>query len=109
MNITETNNEFNEDTLDALGLFTMKNTRMGLQKMNENLNRLIRLTLSSTNDDDDTKRVYTVEEIQKILGISRQKAYDLIKEAPFRVVHIGNAIRISRADFDRWLDNLDQK
>ena len=107
MSTAETINQlYSEDIAEAIGFFTMENTRKGIKKVIENQSKLIELTLSS-NDNDDEKRVYSVEEIQKILDISRTTAYALIKEAPFRVVHIGNAIRISKADFDRWLDNLD--
>ncbi|MBD5547737.1 MAG: helix-turn-helix domain-containing protein [Lachnospiraceae bacterium] len=56
-----------------------------------------------------TAKVYHVEDIQEILEISRTAAYALIKKAPFRVVHIGNAIRISKEDFDRWLNHSEQR
>lgn len=97
-----------EDDLKKLGLFTMENTRNGIKEIMENQMRIIKLYLSS-NDNDDETRVYNVEDIQKILGISKNSAYMLIKEAPFRVVHIGNTIRISKADFDRWLDGAEQR
>lgn len=101
-----------ESTAESLGLFTMKNTREGMKRIIDNQMKLIKLTLTSSHNDDsddNEKRVYYVEDIQKILGISKTTAYALIKEAPFRVVHIGNAIRISKADFDRWLDNPEQR
>lgn len=34
------------------------------------------------------KRVYTVEEISKILNISRTAAYELVKSGEFKVVRI---------------------
>lgn len=98
---------FEKNTAKALGLFSTENTRKGLQKMIDSQNELINTILSST-DNDDEKRVYLVEDIQKILGISRTMAYALIKEAPFRVIRIGTAIRVSKADFDKWLDNPEQ-
>lgn len=52
------------------------------------------------------RRTYTVEEIAEILGIGRTSAYSLVKEGHFKVVRIGNAIRISRKSFDEWLDSL---
>ncbi len=98
-----------EDDLEKLGLFTMKNTRKALEKLKEqNKNKLTQLTVPST-VDDDTVKVYHVEDIQNILQISRTAAYALIKNAPFRVVHVGNSIRISKEDFDRWLNNPVQK
>lgn len=52
------------------------------------------------------KRVYTVEEVAEILGIGRTSAYSLVKEGHFKIVRIGNAIRISKRSFDEWLDAL---
>ena len=53
------------------------------------------------------RRTYTVEEIAQILGIGRTSAYFLVKEGHFKIVRIGNAIRISKRSFDEWLDSLD--
>ena len=55
------------------------------------------------------KKVYEVEEIQEILGISRTKVYDYIREVyknqkPFIVIKIGNLYRIPKMPFDNWLD-----
>lgn len=108
MSTLETIIPFTEDFAEVVGLFPMEKTRKCLHKIVEKRNKFGNLTLSST-DRDDTKRVYSVEDIQKILGISRTTAYALIKQAPFRVVHVGNAIRVSRVDFDRWLDNPEQR
>lgn len=97
------------DALEELGLFSMKNTRKALERLKEQKkNKLTQLTTSST-ANDDTVKVYHVEDIQNILQISRTAAYALIKNAPFRVVHVGNSIRISKEDFDRWLNNPVQK
>ncbi len=57
------------------------------------------------NNIETNKRTYTVIEIAKILGIGKNKAYTLIKDANFKVVKIGNSIRISKKSFDDWLDN----
>ena len=54
----------------------------------------------------EDKRTYTVEEIAHILGIGRTSAYILVKEGHFNIVRIGNAIRISKRSFDKWLDTL---
>lgn len=51
------------------------------------------------------KRTYTVEEVAHILGIGRTSAYILVKEGHFKIVRIGNAIRISKRSFDEWLDS----
>ena len=50
------------------------------------------------------KRTYTVLEVAKILNVGKNKAYTLIKDANFKVVRIGNSIRISKKSFNDWLD-----
>ena len=52
-----------------------------------------------------SKRQYTVDEIQDILGISRTSAYNLVKKKVFHSVRIGGSIRISKKSFDEWLDH----
>ena len=56
-------------------------------------------------DHNSDKRVYTVDEIQDILGIARTTAYNLVKRNVFRSVRIGGSIRISKKSFDAWLDS----
>lgn len=50
------------------------------------------------------RRTYKVEDIAEILNIGRTSAYNLVKEGHFKVVRIGNAIRVSKKSFDEWLD-----
>ena len=50
------------------------------------------------------QRTYKVEEIAAMLNIGRTSAYNLVKEGHFKIVRIGNAIRISKKSFDEWLD-----
>ncbi len=52
-------------------------------------------------------RTYRVKDIARILGISTNAAYNLIPENLFKSVRIGNAIRISKRSFDKWLESLD--
>lgn len=54
----------------------------------------------------DNKRVYTVEEIQDILGISKNTAYALVKSDAFHAVKIGGQYRVSKKSFDEWLDKV---
>lgn len=63
-------------------------------------------TWNGTKQELTDKRTYTVEEIAHILGIGRTSAYILVKEGHFKIVRIGNAIRISKRSFDEWLDTL---
>ena len=62
---------------------------------------------NGTKKDAPDKRIYTVEEVADILSIGRTSAYSLVKEGHFKIVRIGNAIRISKRSFDEWLDTLD--
>ncbi len=52
-------------------------------------------------------RTYKVDQIAAILGIGRTSAYKLVKEGHFKMIRIGNAIRISKKSFDEWLDSLE--
>lgn len=56
---------------------------------------------------DTEKRTYTVYEIAAILNIGRTFAYQLVKEEHFKIIRIGNTIRISKKSFDEWLDSLE--
>ena len=60
-------------------------------------------TLSAQSDVPEL-RTYKVEDIAEILSISMTSAYSLVRKGHFKVVRIGNAIRISRKSFDEWLD-----
>lgn len=52
-------------------------------------------------------RIYTVEDIAKILNIGRTSAYNLVKEGYFRVVRIGNTLKISQKSFDESLNGME--
>ncbi len=72
---------------------------------------MITLCMSETHDQRavrkmSNKRVYTVEEIENILGISKNTAYALVKSGAFHSVKIGGQYRISKKSFDEWLDNI---
>ncbi len=47
--------------------------------------------------------VYTVEEIQRILSVSRKTAYELVKDPPFPVRKVLNQYRIPKKEFEDWL------
>lgn len=55
-------------------------------------------------ESDYDKRIYTVEEIQDILGVSKTSAYNLVKSNVFHSVKIGDHYRISKKSFDKWLN-----
>ena len=50
------------------------------------------------------RRVYTVDEIQDILGIGRTTAYALVKKKQFHSIKVGQRVLISRKSFDAWLE-----
>lgn len=54
------------------------------------------------------KRVYTVDEIQDILGVGKNTAYDLIKTGQFKTVKVGGHYRVSKKSFDDWLDKTEK-
>ncbi len=64
-------------------------------------------TWDGTKHEKPERRTYTVEDIAQILGIGRTSAYILVKEGHFKIVRIGNAIRISKRSFDEWFDTLE--
>ena len=63
-------------------------------------------TESGSSQEVKDKKTYSVHEIAQILQISRSKAYELCHQSDFKVVRLGRTIRISKASFDNWLDNL---
>lgn len=56
----------------------------------------------------EEKIIYTVEEVQHILGIGRVQAYDLVKTKQFPVKHIGKRIVIPVKPFMDWLNSKDE-
>ena len=60
-------------------------------------------------DMEVTKKVYSADEIQVILGIGRSKVYEFLdsgnkKQEPFRVIKIGRIYRVPKDSFDRWMN-----
>lgn len=54
-------------------------------------------------------KVYSISEIKVILGISRTKAYEYVKNVyekkePFQVIKIGDNYRIVRSSFEKWFE-----
>ena len=52
-----------------------------------------------------SKKSYSVEEVQYILGITRQTVYKLIEQGCFQAIMLENGYRITKSSFDKWLDN----
>ena len=62
-----------------------------------------------TESFDISKKVYDAEDIQKLLGLGRTKAYEFLDEVyknqnPFRVIKIGKVYKIPCLSFERWLN-----
>ena len=58
----------------------------------------------------ENKQVYSISEIQKLLGLGRTKTYNFLdevykKQEPFRVIKIGKPYRIPKDSFDKWLNS----
>ena len=50
-------------------------------------------------------KVYTVQEITGMLAISKNAAYQFVRDnPPFRVLKIGDTYRIPKESFDRWFE-----
>ncbi len=54
----------------------------------------------------DEAKVYTVEDIQKMLRINRSMAYELVKSGKFLSKRIGHRILIPRKTFLEWLYSM---
>lgn len=46
----------------------------------------------------------TVEEAAQVIGISRAKAYQLVRSAGFPTIKIGRRLLVSAKGLDAWLD-----
>jgi excisionase family DNA binding protein len=62
------------------------------------------MAIATVTDIKALPAVLTVEQVQKILGLSRPKTYELVHTAGFPTIRIGRAIRIPREAFLRWMD-----
>ena len=52
-----------------------------------------------------TQETLTVKEIQDILKIGTNSAYNLIHSKPFPVIKIGQSYRIPKGPFYAWMEN----
>lgn len=59
------------------------------------------------NTESNSKQFYSAEDIAQILGVSRSKAYDILKRDDLPVLKIGKNVRVLVEDFDRFIvENL---
>lgn len=57
------------------------------------------------------KTFYNVQDIQKILGIGRSRAYEYIRQVekngePFKVIKIGSIYKVPIASFNKWIEEI---
>lgn len=57
----------------------------------------------------EEKKVYSVSDIQKMLGMGRNNVYKFLENAyktqsPFRVLKLGKIYKIPKNSFDNWLN-----
>ncbi len=53
------------------------------------------------------KMVYTVEDVQVMLGIGKNAAYNLIKTTnQFRHIRIGRSLRVIKPSFDEFINRI---
>ena len=59
-------------------------------------------------EENNIPMFYTVEEISKVLRLSRSKTYELVcsPECPFLSLKIGRGICIPRNSFLKWYNSL---
>ena len=50
------------------------------------------------------KLTLSVEEAGKLLGVSRQIAYQLSRRADFPTLHIGRRVLVPRKQLEQWMD-----
>lgn len=72
-----------------------------MQKKIENSDTRRRDTFRQSEPDI---RAYTVDDIQRILKVSKTTVYELLKSKAFHIVRVGGQYRISKKSFDNWLN-----
>ena len=55
-------------------------------------------------DTNEKMELLTMEQVAKLLKISRSKAYSLTKDKSFPVIKIGKCIRIPKNELFLWLN-----
>ena len=54
-------------------------------------------------NESHEKVVYSVEELQRLLGIGRNNTYELVNSGAFPVIRVNNRILIPKEPFLQWL------
>lgn len=61
------------------------------------------------NEELRGKSVLTVEEVQKVLRLGRNKSYEFLnsKDCPVPIIRVGHQIRVPAKQFFAWLDGME--
>ena len=51
-------------------------------------------------------KIYTIQDVAQMLGISRSFVYQMIKEDKIPVVRLGRRVIIPKLKFDKWFEQL---
>lgn len=51
----------------------------------------------------------TVKDVQSLLKVSRQTAYELVNRKDFPKIRLGRAIRVPKAQLEKWIEQNLQK
>jgi excisionase family DNA binding protein len=57
----------------------------------------------SLTDNTVVKKTYSVTEVAAMLGIGKNKAYELCNSEQFRIIKVGRSLKVVKQSFDRWL------
>jgi excisionase family DNA binding protein len=55
----------------------------------------------------DYPLILTVNDVARILSISKAKSYEIVHSKGFPLKHIGRSLRIPRDAFFKWIDSLE--
>lgn len=55
------------------------------------------------------KEVYNIKDIMQLMDISKNVAYDLVKQEGFPVIKIKSTYRIPKKAFHDWLNEISRK
>ncbi len=57
-------------------------------------------------DTQEELLVYSVPEVARMLGLSRNSAYEAARRGDFPVIRVGKLLRIPKAAFDKMLQGV---
>ncbi len=64
--------------------------------------------ITTNKNNTDAKASYSCKEVMKILKVTRQSIYRLIKNEEFKATMSDLGYRIDKDDFDKWLDGREK-